>query len=214
MGTPLFIVFEGIDGAGTTTQSQRLAEYVRELGHQVVLTREPGGTPLAERIRALVLEPTEEEMVFTTELLLYSAGRAQHVGGVIAPSLAAGTPVICDRFTYSTLAYQGYGRQLDLQMIETLNDMACGGTAPDLTIFMELSEAEAVNRRSQRDGSSDRIEAEGDEFLGRVQRGYAQLARESERASIAVDSAPDVDTVGARIKEEVTSRWPGFPYRA
>ena len=179
----------------------------------MVHTREPGGTPLAERIRSLVLQPTEEEMVFTAELLLYAAGRAQHVGGVIFPSLAAGTPVICDRFTPSTLAYQGYGRQLDLHMIATLNDMACMGAAPDLTIFLELSEAEAADRRQRRAAESDRIEAGGEEFLKRVRRGYFQLARENEGSSLIVDSTPDVDTVAACIREEVTSRWPGFPYR-
>ena len=179
----------------------------------VLQTREPGGTPVAEKIRTLVLEQTREEIVLAAELLLYAAGRAQHVGNLIAPSLAAGTPVICDRFTYSTLAYQGFGRGLDLQMIRTLNDLACMGTVPDLTIILELSEQEAAGRRERRKGGPDRLEGAGEAFLKRVQRGYAQLARENATQSVVVDSTPDVGAVAARILDEVQTRWPKFPFK-
>ena len=213
MATPLFIVFEGIDGSGTTTQTGKLADHILALGHGVVRTREPGGTPLAERIRTLVLQPPEEEIQFTAELLLYAASRAQHVATVIAPSLAAGTPVVCDRFTYSTVAYQGFGRQLDRPMVNELNELACMGTVPDLTIFLELPAAESTRRRLEREQRPDRLEAAGAAFLERVRTGYTELARTGDPATLAIDATADADAVAANIIAEVESRWPGFPYR-
>mgnify|MGYP002841241963 FL=1 len=213
MAAPLFIVFEGIDGSGTTTQTGRMADHIPALGHDVVRTREPGGTPLAERIRALVLEPTEEEVEPTAELLLYAASRAQHVAKVIVPSLATGTPVVCDRFTCSTLAYQGFGRQLDRLMVNELNELACMGTVPDLTIFLELPAAESNRRRLEREQQPDRLEAAGDAFLERVRTGYTELARTGDQATLIIDATADADAVATNIIAEVESRWPGFPYR-
>ncbi|NLY88352.1 MAG: dTMP kinase [Firmicutes bacterium] len=173
-----FITLEGIDGTGKTTQAKLLAKNLKKRGFPVLLTREPGGTLLAERIRAILLELGEEKPVPLAELLLYGAARAQHVMKIIAPALAAGTVVICERFSDSTLAYQGYGLGLDLEMITEINRIAAGGLAPDLTLLLHLETEEICRRIRQRDpeSSGDRIEARGRAFLEKVQEGYLQLA--------------------------------------
>lgn len=173
-----FITLEGVDGTGKTTQAKLLAENLEKRGFPVLLTREPGGTLLAERIRAILLELGEEKPVPLAELLLYSAARAQHVAEIIGPALAAGTVVICERFSDSTLAYQGYGLGLDLGMIAEINRIAAGGLVPDLTFLFHLETEEVWRRIRQRDpgGSGDRIEARGRAFLEKVQEGYLKLA--------------------------------------
>jgi dTMP kinase len=174
------VVLEGIDGCGKSTQLQRLAAWLPVSGllapgAQVVLTREPGGTPLGQALRQLLLHPPAGVAPLTTaELLLYAADRAQHVDQLIRPALAAGHWVLSDRFSGSTAAYQGYGRGLDLGLIERLEAIATGGLSPDLTLWLELPLGESLRRRGGR--APDRIEAGGDAFLGRVAEGFAALA--------------------------------------
>ena len=134
----IFITFEGIDGCGKSTQVRLFTDWLVKQGKPVLVTREPGGTPLAERIRRVLLEPVEEEVYPLTEILLYAASRAQHVAGQIGPALAAGKIVICERFVDSTFAYQGYGLGYDLALIKELNHVATGGLVPDWTLLMDL----------------------------------------------------------------------------
>ena len=213
MPKALFIVFEGIDGSGTTTQSELLARYItEELENPVVLTREPGGTPLAERIRTLVLDPDFEEIHFITELLLYAASRAQHVHELIKPTLQAGTPVVCDRFTDSTVAYQGYGRGLDLDMIRKVNSIAIGGCRPDLAIYLELPVEVARKRRQQRASKPDRLERAGDQLQGQVHRAYRELAVQNPGASLVLDATLPVNELADEISSLLRSRWSNFPF--
>lgn len=212
MGRPLFIVFEGIDGSGTTTQSELLAFHLTRLGHQVVRTREPGGTPLAERIRHLLLDCESGNMHLLTELFLYAASRAQHVSELIIPSLQAGIPVICDRFIASTLAYQGYGRMIDLEVIKQVNDIAVRGCAPDVTIFLDLPVEIAAVRRRKRGHPQDRLEAAGDEFQERVLQGYRKIAVQYPKTSLVMDGDMDPDKLAETIQKELLMHWPCFPY--
>ena len=209
----LFIVFEGIDGSGTTTQSDLLATYIQEnLGIHAVQTREPGGTPLAEKIRCLVLDPEAREMHFSTELFLYAASRAQHVEELIKPALQAGTPVICDRFTDSTLAYQGYGRGLDIGYIAQVNGMAAGGCIPDLTFYLDVPVEVARERRRQRESRLDRLEAAGDDLQKRVCRGYKKIACQKPGESLILDATRSAGKLAAEVLDELRARWPGFPF--
>lgn len=212
MSRPLFIVFEGIDGSGTTTQSQMLASHVVQLGYPVVHTREPGGTPLAERIRRLVLDRGNEEIHRLAELFLYAASRAQHVGEVIAPSLQAGTPVICDRYVASTLAYQGYGRQLDLQAVLQVNAIAAGGWHPDSTVYLDLPVAAAAARRRARGLPEDRLEAAGDSFQERVLAGYRQLAAQDPDTTVVLDARVGREDLAQMVQQRLMQRWPRFPF--
>jgi len=194
-----FVVLEGIDGCGKTTQLQRLMAWLPGSGllapgGQVVLTREPGGTPLGQALRQLLLHPPQGAAPLTTaELLLYAADRAQHVEQVIRPALAAGHWVLSDRFSGSTAAYQGHGRGLDLALIAQLEAIATAGLQPDLTLWLDLPLVESLRRRGGR--APDRIEAGGRPFLKRVVSGFATLARQ--RGWVAIDAAADPQQVAA-----------------
>ena len=146
----MFITFEGPEGSGKTTQSVKLKEKLEERGHAVLWTREPGGTRIAEQIREVLHHPDNQEMTPRAEILLYSASRAQHTVEKIQPALAAGQIVLCDRYYDSTLAYQGYGRGLDLAMLRTITQFATGGLVPTLTLYFEIDPEEGLKRR-QRD---------------------------------------------------------------
>ena len=192
-----FIVLEGIDGSGKTTQLQRLAEWLPNSGLMpsgalLHVTREPGGTALGQSLRQLLLRPHDGTAPRPiAELLLYAADRAQHVETVIRPALAAGDWVLCDRFTGSTAAYQGYGRRLSSYVITELETIATGGLRPDLTLWLEVPVAESLRRRGDR--PADRIEASGEEFLQRVAIGFRRLAmmREWQRVN-AMQSVDEV----------------------
>ncbi len=205
----LFIVFEGVDGSGTTTQAKILATALEDKGHSVVLTREPGGTPIAERIRQLVLDPALRVMTYRTELLLFAASRAQHVEELIAPSLSAGKVVICDRFTASTLAYQAYGRGLDPTIAEQVNSFAIGECKPDITIFLNLPLEEAQLRRQSRGDAVDRLEEAGERLQALVANGYEEIARSHpDVVSIVVDARPQQNEIADSILQSLTERWP------
>lgn len=204
----LFIAFEGIDGSGTTTQAELLAKSLEALGHTVVRTREPGGTPTAEKIRELVLNPELKEITYLTELFLYAASRAQHVEEKILPSLAEGKIVICDRYTASTLAYQAYGRGLDLHLVKKINSYAVGDCCPDLTLFLELSIEEARKRRLRRAATPDRLEKAGERLQMIVAQAYGEIARNQADLSLVIDARPATEIIAKSIVRELVKRWP------
>ena len=185
-----FITLEGPDKTGKSTQAGFLVKHLEKLGFSVVWTREPGGTPFAEAIRAALLNP-EHKVSATAELLLYEASRAQHVGEKILPALKAGKIVVCERFTMSTLAYQGYGRGMPLSEIEKLNRLASGGLKPDLTFVFDMDDSEFSRRLSKK--RSDRLELEPAEFRLRVQKGYRELAKKT--GAVIVDAGKPASQV-------------------
>ncbi|MGI6286098.1 Thymidylate kinase [Moorella humiferrea] len=195
----LFITLEGPDGAGKTTQIKYLEHFFHGQGMAVVCTREPGGTPLAEAIRRLLLEPAYTPIDGRAEILLYAAARAQHVAMRIRPALASGEVVLCDRFIDSTVAYQGYGRRLDIEMVRRVNEWATGGLLPDLTLLIDVPvEVGLARLRQKRD--VDRLEGEELEFHRRVRRGYLKLWRlEPERIRL-IDGRGTPEDVWRRIK--------------
>jgi dTMP kinase len=177
---PLFITFEGLDGSGKSTHLRRAAAWLEELGIPHVVTHEPGGTPLGDALRAVFLDPRWGTMDGTVELLLVFASRRQHLLEVIEPALAAGRHVLCDRFTDSTRAYQGYGRGVPLPLIEQIDALATGGRTPDHTLLFDLP-ARAARARGhspsrRRRGTADRLDAEGLAFYTRVRQGFLALA--------------------------------------
>lgn len=171
----LFITFEGTDGSGKTTQIKLIEEYMKKMGYEVVLTREPGGTKVSELIRDLILSPENTEIVPLTETILYAASRAQHVEQVIKPAIEAGKIVICDRFVDSSYAYQGGGRGVDLKLIADINRIAIEGVIPDITFFLDIEPDIAIKRRINATGA-DRIEQENIDFHRRVHSGYRKMA--------------------------------------
>lgn len=214
MRQALFIVFEGIDGSGTTTQCRLLSNYTEDdLGYSVVQTREPGGTFLAERIRRLVLDPEVGGINSKAELFLYAASRAQHIQELIGPALRSGTPVICDRFAASSLAYQGYGRGLELKLVEQVNRLATGDLSPDVTIYLDLPVEIARLRMKNRGGDLDRLERVSADFHERVRQGYRKLAAERPEDSILLDATWKPGELGEKVRAELYSRWPSFPLR-
>lgn len=205
----MFITFEGPEGSGKSTQLHLLAQWLREAGCQVLATREPGGSVIGDRIRAILLDPLSHEMQAETEVLLFSAGRAQHVRQVILPHLQRGEVVLCDRYADSTLAYQGYGRGLDLEKLATITHFATGGLRPDLVVFLDI-DAEAGLQRKQRHAASDasqwnRMEQEALAYHQRVRAGYLQMAAAEPGRWMLLDAAQPVDTIQAALRVTVSS---------
>lgn len=184
----LFITLEGPEGAGKSTNRDYLAGHLRDQGLDVLLTREPGGTPLAERIRELLLAPSDEKMDADTELLLVFAARAQHLAEVIRPALARGAVVLCDRFTDATYAYQGGGRGLSVERIATLEHFVQGGLQPDLTLLFDLPVEVGLSRAAAR-GRLDRFEQEGQAFFEAVRQAYLQRAKADPQRYRLIDAA-------------------------
>jgi len=172
----VFITIEGPDGCGKSTQADLLVEYLRSVGYIVVHTREPGGVSIAESFRKILLDP-QNMITPLTELLLYSAARAQHTEELILPEVQHGKIVVCERYTDATLAYQGYGRGLSLKMISTLNKIASSGVKPDMTVYLDIDTAKGLENVKNR-VSVDRLEAEGLKFHDKVRKGYLEIARE------------------------------------
>jgi dTMP kinase len=202
----LFVTFEGGEGSGKTTQLGLLAVRLRAAGERVVETRDPGGTAIGKEIRAILLSRESGPISAATELFLYEASRAQLVRDVIAPALERGTIVLCDRFTDSTLAYQGFGRGLDVEVIRRMDRLATGGLGPDLTMLLDLEPAMGL-ARCRRDAASDvaprdRIEAEPLDFHRRVREGYRRLAREEPDRFRVMDARLPVREIEAAVWDE------------
>lgn len=198
-----FITFEGGEGCGKSTHIKLLAAELERRGVKVLLTREPGGTRLAELIRGLVREEVEDPPVTRSEVLLFLAARAQVCAEVIKPALARGEWVLCDRFADSTFAYQGYGRGIDVNLLRHLNDFATEGLVPDLTILLdvppEVSRKRLVERQAATDTKADRIEKAGDMFHVRLRHGFMEMARAEPNRFEVIDSSGDRDEVAAKI---------------
>ena len=197
-----FIVFEGVEGAGKTTQIQQTATWLQSYygkERSVVTTREPGGTELGRRIRQLLLDDLDFTVDNRTELLLYAADRAQHIESVIKPQLECGSIVLCDRFTDSTIAYQGYGRGFDLQTIESVNTLATGGLNSDLTIWLDLDVSIGLQRALER-GEPDKMERSTLEFHQRVQQGYQELANRYPDRIVRIDADRPIEFIQAEIQ--------------
>lgn len=211
-----FITFEGVEGCGKTTQIRLLADALKQSGRRVILTREPGGCPIADKIRAILLDAQNSDMTPLAELLLYAAARAQHINEVIRPALDSGAIVLCDRFTDATLAYQGFGRQLDLSLIDKLNETAAGNCRPDLTVLIDCPVETGLERAIARieSGSAadsshlreERFERESVEFHRRVRNGYLTLATESAARFILIDGSKNVTEIAADIFSAVSAR--------
>lgn len=201
----IFISFEGIEGTGKTTQARLLSERLTQKGYNVVLTYEPGGTIIGNRIREILLHVDHREMSYMTELLLYNAARAQHLSEKILPALNEGKIVITDRFTDSTVAYQGYGRGIDISLIMSIDNIATGGIKPHLTILFDL-DAETGLKRNKGINKVDRLELEDIEFYRKVQEGYINIAdKEPERIKI-VDASMPLEIVEQKVWEIVKWR--------
>jgi len=206
----MFITFEGIDGCGKTTQFRMLAQWLRDRGKDVVETVEPGGTEIGRQIRKILLDPASADMQPRTELLLYFASRAQNVDQVIRPALDSGRIVLCDRFTDSTLVYQGCGRGLDTQVVLDLDRIACRGLKPDMTLLIDIDAETSLlraKRRNERVGPAEsRIDEEGAAFHERVRQGYLALAKAEPDRIVVIDGAAGIGEVGQRIREALGVR--------
>ena len=198
----MFITFEGIDKSGKSTQAQRLADALRERGRSVVLTLQPGGTELGKAIRHLVLDRDYEvEVAPTAEVLLFAADRAQHVAEVIRPALQAGKVVVCDRFVDSTLAYQGYGRGMDLDQLTAVMHVATGGLQPDATVLVDVDLETARARGWGTD--PDRIENRGESYFERVRNGFLTMSRSEPDRFHVYDGRQDADALATAIRTEL-----------
>ncbi len=208
----MFITFEGIEGCGKTTQSRKLYNRIKERGIDVTLSREPGGCTLGERVREIVLSTTIGKITSRTELFLYLAARCQHVEEVILPALKEGKMVIVDRFNDSTIAYQGYGRGFNRDLVIRLCDFACRGRWPDLTFVLDLPVEEGLRRAQERNRAQGLCEKEGRfeeecmEFHQRIRLGYLDMARKNPHRIVVIDARGSMEEVGDTIWEEVKKK--------
>ncbi len=203
--TGFLLTFEGIEGSGKTTQLRVLARRLRALGYQVVETREPGGAPISEQIRTILLDLSTRGMDLRCELLLYLASRAQHLAETIRPGLEKGAVVLCDRFADATMAYQGYGRRLGPRTIARLNRFATAGLVPDLAIILDIPVTLGLARK-RRMGGLDRLDRENEAFHQTVRHGYLRIARQNPRRVRVVDGTQPKDVVVRAIAGIVERR--------
>jgi dTMP kinase len=205
--TAPFVTFEGIEGSGKTTQIRRLSAHLAAKGVPHLVTREPGGTPLSDEIRALVLVPREETVFPEAELLLYEAARAQHVRGRILPALLSGRTVLCDRFCDATTAYQAHARGLAAEQVERLNRFAAGELVPGLTLLFDLPPEDGFARIRGRGGPKDRLERESLDFHRAVRDGYLRLAGREPGRIVRIDAAPPEEEVFRSVLRTVAQRF-------
>ncbi len=202
----MFITFEGPEGSGKSTQIRLLAEYLRGRSFSVEVMREPGGTAIGDQIRHVLHDTANTAMSPAAEVLLYSASRAQLVAERIRPALAAGRVVLCDRYADSTMAYQGYGRGLDLSMLATLTEIATGGLIPDLTLLLDLDVSDGLSRRRVRGEEMNRLDLEAVAFHERVREGYGRLAGADPGRWVRIAADRPVEVVAMDIRETVLGR--------
>nr|WP_239543583.1 dTMP kinase [Glutamicibacter nicotianae] len=202
----MFIVFEGGDGAGKSTQVALAKQWLESRGAKVTTTREPGGTQISEELRSLVLDHGHGDIDARTEALIYSAARAAHVQQVISPALEAGTHIICDRFVDSSLAYQGMGRALGFDAVASINDFATGGLKPDATIILDISAEQGRARRIAASGGveqSDRLESEPDDFHERIRNAFLGLAARDPRRYLVLDATASVEQLHQSVVQHL-----------
>lgn len=205
----MFITFEGMEGAGKSTVMTRIGKWLEETGREVVYTREPGGSALGGLLRGVLLDARNADLVPVAELFLYLADRAQHAAGVVRPALERGAVVLSDRFADSTIVYQGYGRGLDVPMLERLNALAVDGVRPDMTLLFDLDCGTGLTRAKTRNTaegkavSEGRFEAEDFAFHTRVREGFLDWAARNPERFVVIDAARDRETVFARAREAV-----------
>ncbi|VDN47720.1 thymidylate kinase [Petrocella atlantisensis] len=203
----IFITIEGGDGSGKSTQIDLLMSYFDEHGFKVLLTREPGGTPISEKIRAVILDSNNMEMDNMTEVLLYAAARAQHVAEFIKPSIEQGKVVICDRFVDSSVVYQGYARGVGIDAVENINSYATLGLIPDLTILLDLPPDLGLFRKKNQQ-ALDRLELESDAFHLKVNEGYRLLAKRHQNRILTVDATKSIEDIHQIILEAIKALLP------
>jgi dTMP kinase len=208
----MFITFEGIEGSGKTTLLPLVAAHLARRGHDCLLTREPGGTPLGGQIRSLLLNPDNDDLDPHAELLMYTADRVQHVRTVIAPALAEGKVVLCDRYVDATRVYQGLARGLGLELVDRLHDLAVGGLLPDLTVLLDLDPEVGLSRawrqvhHGERSGRETRFENEAFQFHQAVRAGYKELAAQFSERFHVVDAAAAADAVALAVTTAIDAR--------
>jgi len=208
----MFITFEGIEGSGKSTQIAYAADYLARCGRPTVVTKEPGGTRIGAQIRAILLDPVNTDMDPGAELFLYAADRRQHISEVIRPALESGKTVICDRFHDSTIAYQGFSRQLDGELIQTLNRWVLDGLSPDMTFLLDLEPSVGLARawqevdQGRRAEQEMRFEHEALSFHRNVREGYLKLARQAPERFVVIDAAGDKDKVWTAVQAALESR--------
>ena len=199
----MFISFEGIEGTGKTTQARLLADHLKEKGYRVIQTMEPGGTRISLKIRELLLSIESREMDHVAELLLYNAARVQHIKEIISPALERGDIVITDRFSDSTVAYQGFARGIDLQLIDSLDMLATKRLRPDLTILFDIDVRTGL-ARNKKLGKNDRLELEDISFHEKVREGFLQIAAREPRRIKVVDCSESLDRVHQKVVEIIS----------
>lgn len=200
-----FITFEGCEGAGKSTQIRLLSQYLAELGKECVVTREPGGSAISEAIRAVILDGKNTAMTDECEALLYAAARAQHLSDTVLPALEEGKTVLCDRYIFSSFAYQGYGRGLDMGFLRAVNSFALQGHMPDITLFLDIPPRSAFERKHGAD-QNDRIEQAGEAFHARVYQGYLRLAEEYPGQIVRVDCSGTKFETNEKIRALLAGR--------
>lgn len=207
----MFISLEGVEGCGKSTQAELLVEHIAELGYPVIRTHEPGGTPIAECIREILLDPRNEDMTDTAELLLYLASRAQHVEQLILPALREGKVVICERFSDATIAYQGCARGLDLEHLKQVSKIAIGGLEPDLTLLLDIDAEIGLARKQCRE--RDRVEMEHPDFHNKVRDAYLAIASQSPERVQVIDAGRSVQDIQLSIRKCVVRRLAAYSLR-
>jgi dTMP kinase len=205
----MFITLEGPEGSGKTSQVPALAEFLRQKGYDVLVTREPGGTSVGDQIREVLMNLENVSIVPQTEILLFQAARAQHVAEILRPALDEGKIVICDRFGDSTLAYQGYGHQTDIRTLRYLIHFATGGLMPDLTLLLDVPVSEGFERKIKNDSEWNRLDAYAKAFHDRVRQGYLDLAGEEPERWQIINASQDKDQVQAEMRKFVMQKIAG-----
>ncbi|MCL2183873.1 MAG: dTMP kinase [Chitinispirillia bacterium] len=205
MGQGFFFTFEGIDGCGKSTQLARVAEALRARGADILITREPGGPPISEKIREILISPDNKRMYPETECLLYLAARAQHMREIIKPAIDKGQTVLCDRFEQATFAYQGYGRGLDIDFLKNTNNFAASGISPHITFIFDIPVELSQQRLSKIGKGKDRLESEGAQFFQKVRDGYLAAANSSPNKIKLLDGAKGRDELTEEILGIISS---------